>query len=156
VRQVRLVTPEVWQGASVGRKILVDRSSIGKYRRSSVHGSQSGEGKLKAILWTTVLVFVGFCAYKLIPIYIANYELADKMQEEARFAVVNRYNEDQIRDVIFKQVQELEIPARKDEIKVLASQQLVRISLDYTVPVDLLIYHMQLHFTPTSENKAAF
>ena len=132
------------------------RSNMGKNGRFCVQGSQSGEGKLKAILWTAVLVFVGFAGYRLIPVYIANYQLADKMTEEARFAVVNRYTEDQVREVIFRQVQELEIPAKKEEIKVLASTQLVRISLDYTVPVDLLFYHMQLHFNPTSENKAVF
>jgi hypothetical protein len=123
-------------------------------KRRGFGGSQEGEGKLKAILWTAVLVFAGYSAFKIIPIYVNNYQLVDKMQEQARFAVVNRYTEDQIRDVIFKEVQELEIPAHKEDIKVLASQQVVRISLDYTVPVDLLFYHMQLHFTPSSENKA--
>jgi hypothetical protein len=42
----------------------------------------------------------------------------------------------------------------KDEIKVLASASLVRISVDYTVPVDLMVYKMELHFTPSSENKS--
>lgn len=116
--------------------------------------SQLGEGKLKAILWTAILLFGVYCGYKVLPVYINNYQLADKMQEEARFAVVNRYTEDQIRDLIFKEVQELEIPAHKEDIKVLASQQVVRISLDYTVPVDLLFYRVQLHFTPSSENKS--
>jgi len=117
---------------------------------------QCGGGALKAILWTAILVFAAYAAYKLIPVYIANYQLVDKMQEEARFAVVNRYTEDQVRDMIYKQVQELEIPVKKEEIKVLASQQVVRISVDYTVPVDLIFYNMQLHFTPSSENKALF
>ena len=124
--------------------------------RASVRRSQRGGAKLKALLWTAILVYAAYAGYKLIPVYIANYQLADKMQEESRFAVVNRYSEDQIREVIFKEVTELEIPARKDEIKVLASQQAVRISLDYTVPVDLLFYHMQLHFTPSSEGKALY
>jgi hypothetical protein len=31
---------------------------------------------------------------------------------------------------------------------------MVKISLDYTVPVDLLVYHIDLHFTPESENKS--
>jgi len=30
----------------------------------------------------------------------------------------------------------------------------VKIAIDYTVPVDLLVYHFDLHFTPSSENKA--
>ena len=117
---------------------------------------QRGAGALKAVLWTALLVYAAYAGYKLIPVYIANYQLQDKMQEQARFAVVNRYSEDQIRDLIFKEVQELEIPTRKDEIKVYSTQQVVRISLDYTVPVDLLFYKMQLHFTPSSENKAVF
>jgi hypothetical protein len=124
--------------------------------RRGVSSSQQGGGALKAILWTAVLVYAAYVGYKLIPVYIANYQLQDKMQEEARFAVVNRYNEDQVRDQIYKQVEDLEIPARKDEIKVYSTLQVVRISLDYTVPVDLLFYKMQLHFTPSSENKAVF
>lgn len=128
----------------------------GQRRAAKGRGAERGAGALKAVLWTAVLVYVAFAGYKIIPVYIANYQLVDKMQEEARFGVVNRYSEDQIRDIIFKEVQELEIPAKKEEIKVLASQQLVRISLDYTVPVDLLVYRMQLHFTPSSENRALF
>lgn len=123
---------------------------------SALRRAESGGAKVKAIVWSAVLFFIAYSAFKLIPVYIAEYQLADKMQEEARFAVVNRYNEEQIRETIYHEVQDLDIPAKKEEIKVLASPQVVRISLDYTVPVDLLIYRMQLHFTPSSENKALF
>jgi hypothetical protein len=30
----------------------------------------------------------------------------------------------------------------------------VKISVDYIVPVDLLAYHVDLHFQPSSENKS--
>ena len=116
--------------------------------------SQRGEGKFKAIAYTVVLVAGIFACVKLLPPYIAEYQLQDKMQEQARFAVVNRYNEDQIRETVFKEAQSLEIPITKDQIKVLASTQVVQISVDYTVPVDLMIYKMDLHFTPSSENKS--
>ena len=116
--------------------------------------TQRGEGKFRAIAFTAIVVFGGYAAFKLIPPYLAEYQLSDKMQEQARFAVVNRYSEDQIRDTIFKEAQDLEIPVQKEQIKVLASQSVVRISLDYTVPVDLFVYKMQLHFTPSSENKS--
>lgn len=125
-------------------------------RPSQRRTRERGEGRLKAILWTAILVFGAFAAYKIIPVYIAEYQLADKMQEEARFAVVNRYSEDQIREAIFKTVQELEIPVTREQIKVLSSQQVVQISLDYTVPVDLMVYRVNLHFTPSSENRALF
>ena len=116
--------------------------------------SQRGEGTIKAILWTVVLVYGAFVAYKIIPAYVAEYQLADKMAEQARFAVVNHYPEEQIRDTIYKSVQELEIPAKREDIKIVSNAQVVKISLDYTVPVDLLVYHLDLHFTPASENKS--
>jgi hypothetical protein len=95
-----------------------------------------------------------FAAFKLLPPYIAEYQLSDKMQEQARFGVVNRYSEEQIRETIFKEAQDLDVPIKKEEIKVLASPSVVRISLDYRVPIDLLVYKMELHFTPSSENKS--
>ncbi len=115
--------------------------------------SQHGSGTIKAILWTILLVYGAFVAYKILPAYVAEYQLADKMQEQARFAVVNRYPEEQIRDSIFKVVKDLEIPVKREDIKITATQDVVRIACDYTVPVDLLVYQMNLHFTPSSENK---
>ena len=116
--------------------------------------AQFGGGTLKAIVWTILLVYGAFAAYKILPAYVAQYQLADKMQEQARYAQVNRYTEEQIRDNIFKVVQDLEIPVKKDQIKVVDTISLVRISMEYTVPVDLLVYHVDLHFTPSSENKS--
>ncbi len=117
---------------------------------------QRGAARLKATAWTALLVFAAYAAFKIIPVYIAEYQLADKMQEQARFAVVNHYTEEQIRDTIYKAAKDLEVPVAREQIKVLSSQQLVQISLDYTVPVDLIVYRVQLHFTPSSENRSLF
>jgi hypothetical protein len=122
-------------------------------RSRSALRPQHGAGTIKAILWTVLLIYGAFVAYKILPAYVAEYQLADKMQEQARFAVVNRYPEEQIRDTIFKVIKDLEIPVKREDIKILASQEVVRIACDYTVPVDLLVYQLNLHFTPSSENK---
>jgi len=116
--------------------------------------SQRGGGTIKAIVWTAILIYGAFVAYKILPAYVAEYQLADKMQEQARYANVNRYSEDQVRDNIFKVVQDLDIPVKREEIKVVANQAMVKIDIEYTVPVDLLVYHLNLHFTPSSENKS--
>ena len=115
---------------------------------------ERGAGKLKAVIYLAILVFIIYSAVKIVPIYVSNYQLSDKMQEEARFAVVNRRTEEQIRDNIFKVVQELEIPVKRETIMVTASNSIVKISMEYTVPVDLLFYRMDLHFSPSSENKS--
>jgi hypothetical protein len=124
--------------------------------RPGIRSHQRGAGKIKAILVTAVLAFAVYAAVKIVPPYAAEYQLADKMQEQARFAVVNHYTDEQIRDNVFKVVQDLEIPVKREVIKVEASQQIVKISVDYTVPIDLIVYHLDLHFTPSSENKALY
>jgi hypothetical protein len=116
--------------------------------------SERGAGRFKAIFTLVVLVFGVYCAVKLIPPYVAEYQLADKMTEQARFAIVNRYTEEQIRENVFKVMQDLDIPAKKEDIKIVDNMQVVKISLDYIVPVDLLSYRVDLHFTPSSEGKS--
>jgi hypothetical protein len=116
--------------------------------------SERGEGKLKAIVVTAILLLGVIAGVKVIPPYVAEYQLNDKIQEIARFGIVEHSTEDQIKDKVMKTIEDLEIPATKDNIRVTAGTQRVTISVDYTVPVDILFYHVDLHFTPSSENKS--
>ena len=126
-------------------------------RRAPAHlNSERGEGRLKNVLVITVIALLIYSAVKIVPPYFADYQLSDKMQEQARFAVVNRFTEEQIRENLFRTMQELDIPAKRDDIKIVASSAIVKISLKYTVPVDLFFYHLDLNFSPSSENKALF
>jgi len=90
-------------------------------------------------------------AFRLVPLYVNEYQLKDKMNEQAKFAVVNHYTEDQIRDILFKVVQDLDIPASRDDIKLAATNHGISISVTYTVPVDFFIYKTDITFSPTSE-----
>ena len=127
---------------------------FGKKARSAAL-AQRGEGKVKAIIFTAVLLLAIYAAFKLVPAYVTEYQLADKMQEQARFAVVNRYTDEQIRDNVYKVVQDLDIQGvKREDIKVTATPSAVKITMDYTVPVDLMIYRAELHFTPSSEDKS--
>ncbi len=119
--------------------------------KSSVRG-QRGGGKLKALVYTAILVFAVYAAVKVVPAYVAEYELKDKMGEQARFAIVNRYTEDQIRENIFKTIQDLDIPAKREDVKVQNTNHGLEISVNYTVPVDLGIYKTELNFSPSSES----
>lgn len=115
---------------------------------------ERGAGRGKAIGFTAIFVLAIYAAVKVVPVYFSEYQLAEKMQEQARFAVVNHYTDEQIRDNVYKVVQDLEIPAKLDDIKVTNTQSSVTISMDYRVPVDLMIYKAELHFTPSSEDKS--
>jgi hypothetical protein len=135
---------------------LVYSEGQGGRRRAAYRRFERGDGKLRALVFTAVLALGIYSAVKIMPPYMANYQLSDKIQELARFSVVNHYTEDQVRDNVFKVIQDLEIPVKREEIKVTASNTIVKISLDYTVPVDLFFYHLDLHFTPASENKSLY
>jgi hypothetical protein len=116
--------------------------------------SQRGEGKLKAIVFTLVALMGIYLAFKFVPPYVSEYQLQDKMQEQARFGIVNRYSEEQVRDNVFKVAQDLELPIKREDIKVSVSLQTVKIALEYTVPVEMFFYSTELHFSPSSENKS--
>lgn len=115
---------------------------------------ERGEGRFKAIAWTVVILTTIFVAIKIVPVYVNEYQLRDKMQEEARFAVVYHHSDEQIRDVVFREIQDLELPARREDIKIDNSSRQVSITIDYSVPVDFYVYKTELHFTVTTANKA--
>src|SRR5258706_14236550 len=102
---------------------------------SSSKRSQRGEGRLKAIIYTVILFAGVFAAVKIVPVYVAEYQLSDKITEQARFAVVNHYTEDQIRESIFKVVQDLHIPANREDIKVHSINHASMIAVDCSGPV---------------------
>jgi cell division protein FtsL len=116
--------------------------------------NERGEGKLKAIIVTVILLIGIIAAWKVVPPYAAKYQLQDKINELALYANAQHQTEDQIRETVLKTVQDLDIPAKREDIKVTATGNRVTIVVDYIVPVDILTYHVDLHFTPTSENKS--
>jgi len=136
-------------GGHAGRKPVVHAGQPRNRRRA-----ERGVGKLKAIIVTAALILMILAGVKVIPPYVAEYQLNDKIQEIARFGVVQHDSEDAIREKVLKTMQDLEIPATKDNIKVSAGSSRVTISIDYTVPVDILFYHVDLHFTPSSANNS--
>jgi len=117
------------------------------------HRAQRGAGKLKAIVYTAFLVIGVLVAIKVVPAYVADYQLKDKMNEQARFAIVNRYTDDQIKDNIFHTIQDLDIPAQRDDVKVQPTNHGLAISVNYTVPVDLWVYKTDINFATSTEGR---
>lgn len=115
--------------------------------------TQRGGGTLKALLYSAILVAAVYVAFKVVPAYVANYQLKDKMTEQATFAVVNHYTEDQIKDNVFKTMQDLDIPATRDDVKVENTHTGIEITVSYSVPVDLTVYKTNLNFATSSEGR---
>jgi len=114
--------------------------------------SERGGSKLNTVLTLLIVVFLIFSGIKIIPAFFSKYQLQDAIETEARFAIVNHKGEDEIREDIWKKVQELEIPATKENIHVSVAQRDVAITVDYIVPVDLRVYQFNLDFHPHADN----
>jgi hypothetical protein len=72
--------------------------------------SEAGEGRFGTILGVLLLAAVGFAAWNVVPVYYANYDFADKMNEIARTPRY-RANDDKIMDLLMKEAAEQRIQA---------------------------------------------
>ncbi len=106
------------------------------------------------IIW---LVFFGafvYCSYKIIPPYFANYQFEDDLHDEALYSI-GKYNDDVIRDHVFREMQARGVDATKDAIHIQQNDARgLKISVDYTIDVDLIVYTWHLHFTPSTNNQS--
>ena len=118
---------------------------------------QRGAGKIKAIITLLLVAVVFYALYQIAPAYMDNYWIQDAMVNEARTAAVNRKNEEEVREVIWKVVKERETqaspPIRREYIRVEYTGRTVNISLKYSVPVNLFVYQFTLNFTPNAGDR---
>jgi hypothetical protein len=120
-----------------------------------MHGLDSGRGTFKALFALTVLGVVAFVAIKTIPPYVGNYELQDHIRQIAIQAAARTrpITPDEIRNEVIAFAQEQGLPVTAENVKVTITTK-VNIDLDYMVPVDLKVYTMMLHFTPSAEDRS--
>lgn len=115
--------------------------------------SQRGAANLKAIFWIAVLLLVVYALFKISPHFINNYELKDLMGTEARFASVGTRNVEEVRETLYRKIQELEIPAEKSDIKIEKVDRRVRIRINYVVEVNFPGYTLKIPFENDIDNR---
>ncbi|MFZ0819006.1 MAG: hypothetical protein WAM91_02985 [Candidatus Acidiferrales bacterium] len=117
-------------------------------------GSARGGSRLRVVIVTALLVAFAYTSYKIIPPYFANYQLEDDIHQEALFSI-GKFNDDTIRDHVFREMQAHGIDATKDSIHIQQNDARgLKLSVDYTTTVDLLVYTLHLRFTPSSNNQS--
>jgi len=114
--------------------------------------SDRGAGYGKLIFALLVLAAAAYCAVKIVPVYVSNYELNDKIRQLAIQATVDHSSAQAVQDKVLDYAKELGLPIERKDVTVQVGN-LVSISIDYTVPIDLKVYTLNLHFTPSAENR---
>ena len=129
----------------------------GKYSGPGARAHRSrehGGSKLKGLFSLAIFAAIIFVCVKVVPPYFANYQFQDAIESESRFALSGypkKTNDDIVTDVV-KKAQELGIPAKPDDVRLVINNTDVDISLDYSVPIDLVVYQFTLQFHPHADN----
>ena len=111
---------------------------------------------LKALLAVVILGGLIYSAYLIVPVYMSNYQFQDAIEEEARFDSYSQKTEQDIREIVLKKAQALDLPLTAEQIKVQKLSNSVTISATYTVHVNLPVHPIDLSFTPNSQNHTAY
>jgi len=110
--------------------------------------------KLKLLLALLVIVAAVYVGFQVVPAYYNFYTFQDAIAEEARIQSYTGKSEADMRQTVWKKVQELELPiASPDQIHVERAGPTVTISTEYTVHIDVPIYPFDLKFAPSTRNK---
>jgi len=117
--------------------------------------SEEASGRLKVLLSFLFIVAIIFVATRTLPAYVNNYQLQDHIRQlSTQLAVRTRpATPDEVRNEVVAFAQDHGIPLTGDNVKVVISSHIM-INLDYTVPVDLMVYTLKLRFTPSAENQS--
>ena len=115
--------------------------------------TDEASGRFKTLFSLALLAAIIFIAIKTLPAYVNNYQLQDHIRQlSTQLAVRTKpVTPDEIRNEVVTFAQDHGVPLTADNVSVTISSH-ITISLDYTVPVDLMIYTLKLHFTPSAEN----
>jgi cell division protein FtsL len=114
--------------------------------------AEEASGRFKALLSLAFLAAIIFVAVKILPAYVANFQLEDHIRQLSLHLAVRTKpsTPEEIRDEVVAFAQDHGIALAADNVKVTISRH-ISISVDYTVPVDLIVYTLRLHFTPSAE-----
>jgi hypothetical protein len=91
----------------------------------------------KALMGLLVVVLAGYAAFLFIPPYFNYYQFTDDVNTMAKFAAVNRQDEEQMRTDLMKKVREYDLPVKPEQIKIVRTEKGANITVDYQVVVDV-------------------
>lgn len=120
---------------------------------------ERGAGKLAGLLFFVFMGAIIYVGYKIVPVYVNNYEFQDALESEARFAITNRKAPDDIRNDVWRKVVELNIPVDKKDIQIkypsapnAGPMAMVDIDVPYVIDVEFPGYTLELNFHPHGDN----
>ena len=107
--------------------------------------SERGEGNLGCILWLLALGLAILIAWKAVPVKLQSTELYDYMDELAKFSAA-QMKPDELKKRILDRAAQLQIPLRKEDVRVERNGDRIYMEVEYTIPVEYPGYTYQWNF----------
>ena len=119
-------------------------------------GSERGGSKLQVLFALALTAALFVAGIRIIPVYISAFKLEDEVRNKCKFAPVERKSPEVVREELFKEAQDLGLPVSREQIQVSPIGGAgLKISIRYTVPVDLILFNINLPFDYTADSKSA-
>lgn len=115
--------------------------------------TNTGSGRVKAILSIIFLIYVIVLGIKIIPVYVNDYELDDYVRQQTPFWLTDRKSADAIQKAVLDKAADLGLPVTAENVKVSAPGSLVNVTIDYAVPLDFVFFTVPKQFTHSAENR---
>ena len=115
-----------------------------------------GGGKVQLLLALALTAGLIFAAFRIVPVFISSYEFEDAMRSQAKYAGVQLKSAEVIREELYKKAQDLELPIRREQIRVVPRADGVQIAVRYSVPVNLYFYTHDFSFDYTADTRTAY
>lgn len=111
---------------------------------------ESGEGQFGCLVGIVLLLAACLVAYKMIPVKVKAAELRDTIIDEAKSG--GQRNDKQITDAILREAETLELPLSEENIDIERKAGQIRVTVDYTIPVEFPGYTYNWAFHHRAEN----
>ena len=93
-----------------------------------------GSANFGCIVWLVILGLVGYVLWKVVPVKIATSEFYDVMQEQAAFGSIK--DPKMIEFEILRRADELKIPVKKDNLKIVRGREAITVEAHYEIPIE--------------------
>ena len=109
-------------------------------RQRRLRSRQAGEGKLQALVWFLIIVWMFLAAFEFIPIRYRVSEFEDAVREAGERAGQVGGSAAKLKGQLLWEAEQLDLPVTKDNLEVVANTSFVRINTAYTMPIELPFY----------------
>ena len=104
----------------------------------------------RLIVGTAVLIILVVVGIFLIPPYAANWRLQNFVNDLADDPATPKMPTEAVRSQVLNKAAGLGLPVHSDDVRVVTTENGIRIDLLYIVHVDLAGYSIDLHFRPAA------